>query len=229
MNVFSEAGVLLGRFPGDFPAGLMLELLEHLADRHHAILVTELDRVGDHVLRQFAAADFDHVDRPGRAGDDQIQVGVLELRTGRVDHELAIDTPHPHRGHRALERQRGNRQRGSGGRHRDHVRVDLGVRRQHAELDLHLVLETLGEQRTDRTVDHPHGQDFLAGRPAFALEEAAGELAGGGHFLAIVDLQWEEVDAFPRRSGQDRAEHDRLAIADQGRSVRLPSQSSSFD
>ena len=39
------------------------------------------------------------------------------------------------------------------------------------------------------------GQDFLGGGPAFALDEAAGELAGGVGLLAVIDDEGEEIAA----------------------------------
>ena len=50
-----------------------------------------------------------------------------------------------------------------------------------------------GKQRPDRPVDQPGGQDFFFGRTAFALEEAAGDLAGGVRAFLIIDREREEV------------------------------------
>jgi hypothetical protein len=59
--------------------------------------------------------------------------------------------------------------------------------------DLHFVEEAIGEQRADRAVDQAAGQRFQLARAAFALEEAAGDLAGGVGLLDVVDGQREEV------------------------------------
>ena len=75
----------------------------------------------------------------------------------------------------------------------------------HEALNLHFVVEPLGKQRPDRPVDQAAGERFLHRRPAFALEEAAGELAGRGGPLAIVAGQREEVgDAGSRRARRPR-------------------------
>ena len=50
-----------------------------------------------------------------------------------------------------------------------------------------------GNKRTDRPVDQSRRQRFFFRRPAFALEEAAGDLAGSVSALLIVDGQREEV------------------------------------
>ena len=85
--------------------------------------------------------------------------------------------------------------RGAGADHRQHVGVVLPVAGQDEALNLHFVVIPGGEQRADGPVDQPRGEHFLDGGPAFALDEAAGELAGRGGPLAIVAGQREEVDA----------------------------------
>jgi hypothetical protein len=87
---------------------------------------------------------------------------------------------------------------------------------------LHLVLEALGPQRPDRPVDHPRGQDRSFARATLALEEAAGDLAGGVHALLDVDRQREEVRALARLGAALRSrQHHRLAGADDDGAVGL--------
>ena len=61
---------------------------------------------------------------------------------------------------------------------------------------LGLVAPAIDEQRTDRAVDQTGDQRLLLGRPAFALEIAAGNAARGVGLFLIVDGQRQEVDAF---------------------------------
>jgi hypothetical protein len=68
-----------------------------------------------------------------------------------------------------------------------------GFRTQHVDDDLHFVEEAVREQRADRAVDQAAGQRLQLARAAFALEEAAGDLAGGVGLLDVVDGQREEV------------------------------------
>ena len=67
-------------------------------------------------------------------------------------------------------------------------------------LHLHFVVKPVGEERPDRPIDEPGGQGFFGRRPAFALEKAAGKLAGGGRALAIIAGQREEIEC-PARGG----------------------------
>ena len=85
--------------------------------------------------------------------------------------------------------------------------------REHGDDDLRLVLEAFDEQRPDRPVDEARGQRLLLGGTAFALEEAAGDLAGGVGLLLVVHGQREEVDAgLGGLRGDDGGEHAGLAV-----------------
>ncbi len=163
------------------------------------------------------------------AGDDHVHVAVFELGEGGVDDVLAVDPPDADARDRALERQGADGQGRGGGDETDDVGVGVGVGREDHHLNLHLVPEALGPQGADGPVDHPHREDFLGAGPAFALEKAAGELSGGGHLLAVVDEQGEEVDVLPFGGGDHRAEHDGVAVADEGRAGGLPGEPADLD
>jgi hypothetical protein len=68
-------------------------------------------------------------------------------------------------------------QGGGRGGAREHIGIVLAVVAHDPDLDLDFVDEAIGEQRTDRAIDHPHREDFLLVGRAFTLLEAAGELA----------------------------------------------------
>ena len=93
---------------------------------------------------------------------------------------------------------------------------------QHGADDLRLVAEALGEQRPNWPIDEARGQHFLFGRPAFALEEAARNLAGGKSLFLVVDGEREEVDSRLCLSlGNRGAEHHGLAISGEHGAVGL--------
>ena len=142
--------------------------------------VAGLDGLEDDILGEFAGADFDHVDGFVGAGEEQVQVGAVEVRLLRLDDEVAIDAGDADGGDRAFKRNRGNVQRGRSADHREHVRIVLAVGREDHDLDEHFVEIAPGEQRTDGTVDHAGGEGFLGGGTPFTLDEAARKLAGGG-------------------------------------------------
>ncbi len=88
-----------------------------------------------------------------------------------------------------------DRERGAGARQGDDVGIDLRIDREHGDDDVDVVAETIGEERPDRAVDDARCERRLLRRPALALDEAAGYLAGCVHALFVIDGQGEELDA----------------------------------
>jgi hypothetical protein len=84
------------------------------------------------------------------------------------------------------------------------------------------VLKAFGEQRPDRPVNEAAGENFLFGRAAFALDEAAGEAPGCVGVLAVIDRERKEACAGFRvriRAGGDK--DNRVAGADNYSAVGL--------
>ena len=65
--------------------------------------------------------------------------------------------------------------------------------------------------------------------PAFALEEAARDLAGSGGFLTVVDGQGEEIEPFAGLGPDDGGQDDGLAVLDPGSRVGLLGNLAGFD
>ncbi len=84
-------------------------------------------------------------------------------------------------------------QRGAGADHAQHVGIVLIVERHGGGHHLHFVDVARWEKGADGTIDQAGGQDFLGGGPAFALDEAAGKLAGGIGFFAVIDDEGKEI------------------------------------
>src|SRR5262249_38501462 len=96
---------------------------------------------------------------------------------------------------------------------RDDIGIILEIVAEDRADDLRLVEEAGGEERPDRPVDEARDQRLLLGGAPFALEKAAGNLAGGEGLLLVIDGEREEI--LPRLCGfgRDRgAEHRRAAI-----------------
>ena len=167
-------------------------------------------------------ARLDHRDRLGRAADDEVERGLLQVGQGRIDRERTVDATDADRAHRAEERHRREherRRRAVDGQ--DVVRVHL-VGRERGHDDLDLVLVALRPERPDRPVDHPRGQDRLLAGAAFALEEAAGDLAGRVHLLLDVDGEREEVRPLaPFGAADGGRENDRALLPHQYCTVGL--------
>ncbi len=122
------------------------------------------------------------------------------------------------------------RERSRGGDQCRNVGIILHVVRQHVDDDLRFVLEAVDEQRADRAIDETRRQRLLLGRPAFTLEVAARNLAGGVGLLLVVDGEREEIDAGFRALGaHDGRENARLAVLRKDCGVGLPRHVASFE
>ncbi len=181
------------------------------------------------VFVQLLGFRFDHQHGVGGAGDDEFELGFDHFVERRVEHVFVVDEADAGGADRALERRAGNRQRRGGGDHRQNVGIVLHVMRQHGDDDLGLVAPAVDEQRADRAVDQTGNQRFLFGRPAFALEIAAGNTARGVGLFEVIDGQRQEVDAFARRlRGDDGGENDGLAVGGEHGAVGLAGNLAGF-
>ena len=101
--------------------------------------------------------------------------------------------------------------------------IEFGIDRQHGRNDLHVVTETVGEERANRAIDLTRAEHGVFARTAFALDETARNFAGSVHLLFEIAGEWEEIDAFARfGGGGDGAEHDILvAVTNQRGAVSL--------
>ena len=129
---------------------------------------------------------------------------------GKCD-ELALDTPEPDRAHRPQEGHPGQQERRRGADHRRDIGIVEAVGRDRARLDLHLVAIPVGKERPDRPVDQPRREDFLGGRPALALDEAAREFARGVGLFAVIDGEREEIEPFAAGRGHEGDQRHRVA------------------
>src|SRR5690606_10167273 len=73
------------------------------------------------------------------------------------------------------------------------IRIDLGVDRYGVHDDLNIVIEALGEQGAQRTVDQARCEGFFFRRTALTLEEPTGDTSRCIRFLDVVDGQGEKV------------------------------------
>ena len=162
--------------------------------------------------------------RPGPSGLS------LHLVERRVQDVFAVDEADAGGADRAHEGHAGDGQGGRGGDHGDDVGIVLEVMAEHGADDLDFVLEALDEQRADRAVDQAGDQGLLLGRTAFALEEAARDLARGEGLLLVVHGQGEEVLAGLGALGEDDGrQHGGLAVGGQDGAVGLTGDAAGFE
>ena len=187
--------------------GLLGELDDGL-DHRLEVPVAEHHRAEHDLLGQLVSFRLDHQHGVLGAGDDEIELALLHLVDGRIEHVLVVGEADARAADRAHEGRAGERERGRRADHGDDVGVVLLVVRQHGDDHLGVAAPAVGEQRTDRTVDQARGQRVLLGRTALALEVAAGNAAGRVVLFGVVDGERQEVDAGLRRLGRDHGRDD---------------------
>jgi len=192
--------------------------------------VTEHDCAEHDVLGKLLGFRLDHQNGVAGAGDDEVELGFRHFVDVRVKHVLAVDIADAGAADRAHEGHARQRQGRRGGDNRQDVRVVLEVMLDDGDDDLRVVLVAIGKERTDRTIDEAGDQRLLLARATFALEVAAGNLAGSVGLFLVVDGQWEEVEARLRLLGRDDGgENDRLAIGGEYGSVGLTGDLAGFE
>ncbi len=164
-----------------------------------------------------------------RAGDDQVEIGALQLLVRRVDDELAIDPADANRADRPVERDLADREGGRRGDGAEDVGVVLLVGREDRDDELDVVLVALGKEGPDWPVGLAGGEDRVLGRARFALDEAARDLAGRVHPLLEVDGEREEVEARSGLRSVRGAEHHGVTEADGDGAAGEPCELAGFD
>jgi len=100
--------ILRAQFPGIKEATVRRlpdQLTNPLKYRFRSVLlVAEDDRAQHHVFRQDLRLGFDHQHCVGRAGNDEVEFGRLEVRGGGIEQVLAVTVANFRRADRALER-----------------------------------------------------------------------------------------------------------------------------
>ena len=179
---------------------LVLQLVDRGDDAVDDLL-SQLESLDHLLFGEFLSARLHHVEAGLVGGHDEVQARLFATALIRREGaQLAIEVTDAHRAQGRLERHATDAHSGKGRDHRAHVGVGRAVVRQRVAHDLHFARELVREQRTDGAVDETHGQRLLGGRTAFALEEAAGDLARGFGLLAVVHRQREEVDVVALRA-----------------------------
>src|SRR6476646_11032759 len=89
------------------------------------------------------------------------------------------------------------------------VRLVLEIMRENGDDHLRVIAIAFGEERPNRPVDQPRDQRLALGRPALALEIAAGNAPRRERLLLVIYGQREKVLARLRRPGADNRRQQR--------------------
>ncbi len=172
-------------------------------------------------LMHLARAGLHHDHRVAGAGYHQVQLAVGELGEGGVDHELTVHVADAGAGDGAVEGDVGQGEGGGGSRDHQDVGVVLLVGGEDGADDLGLVAHALGEEGPQGPIGEAAGEYGLAGGPALAPEEAAGDLARRVQPLLVIYRQREEVRPLAGIAHAGGDQHHGIAVADDHRPVRL--------
>ncbi len=162
-------------------------------DHNLHFLVGKQHRTQHLVFRQFLGFRLHHQYGVLRACHDHIQLAVLELIVGGVEHVTgAVIEADARATDGAIERATGNRQGSRGADHCRDIRVNVLVRRHHGTDNLYFVHEAVGEQGADRPVDQARGEGLFFAGAGFTLEKAAGDLAYRVGLFRVMHGQGEK-------------------------------------
>ena len=194
------------------------------ADGNVALLVSENNCAQHDLFRQLACLGLHHQHSRLGTGNDQIQAGLFACRLPRIEHIGTVHITYARSANRAAERHTADRQGRAGGDQGRNVGVHFGIQGQGVNHHMHLIEETLGKERADRTVDQTAGQRFILAWTAFPLEKTAWNLAGGIGLFQVINGQREEVlTGLAFGLGNYRCQNDGAVHVEQYRSVRLAS------
>ena len=226
----SQGLVLDGRRPDDRRTAGLFGQRTNRFDRNLHLLVAEHHGAEHDVFRQPVGLRLHHEHGLLRAGDDEVELRLFQLRARRIQQVLTVLVADARGADRPHERQARQRERRGRAEQRRDVGIDLRVHRQHGRNDLHVAPVACGEQRANRPIDEARSQRLLLARSAFALEEAAGDLAGRVGLFLIVDGQREEVASRDVLLVADRRhEDDGVRHVDEHGAVGLPGDDAGFD
>ena len=160
---------------------------------HPALLVAEHHRAQHHFFAQLARLRLHHQHCFLGAGDDQVKLAALARRGAGVEHIVAVDVAHARRANGAVERNAADGQRRAHANHGGNIGVHLRVERERVHHHVHFVEKAVRKQRADGAVNQAAGERFQLARLGFALEKAAGNLAGGVSFFNVINGEREKI------------------------------------
>ena len=175
-------------------ADLCLNTLDELND----LLVFSMacHNAVEHILvRNFVSACLDHSDTLACGSNGNSHLRNLALLSCGVNNKLALNKAYGNTGDRSVPRNVGDGQSNAGADESGDFRRAIRVNRHNGADDGNVVAHVLGEQRTDRAVDHTANKNCLICGTAFSLQEGARDLTYGVELLLKVNRQREEIDA----------------------------------
>lgn len=153
------------------------------------------------VFAYFVCACFYHHDGVCGAAYVNVHCALCFLFEIGVDDVFAVNVSHYDRTGGSCKRDIRDRKRDTRTEHCVNFRRNVGVNRKSGCDYAHVVENSLGEQRAERTVDKTGSEDSFVACSAFALFETSGYFAHCVHFFFIIHAEREEIHSGTRRFG----------------------------
>ncbi len=151
---------------------LLANLSLNALDKRNNLLVGLMschDAIVHILVRDLVGASLNHGNALTGRGHGHSHLGNLPLGRGGVNHVLAVNQAHRDPGDRAVPGNIRDGEGNGGAHHCGDFRRAVLVRRHDGADDRHVVAHILWEQRADRPVNHPAGEDGLLAGAAFPL------------------------------------------------------------
>ena len=156
-------------------------------------LVCSLDGLEHNGLRHLFHLTLNHHDVVVRSGNHQLEVRVLALLEGRVNHHFSIYTCYAYFAHRTLKRDIRTSQCCTGSESCNRLRHVDAVCRIHRNVHEGLGVVVSREQRTEGTVNESCNQNLVVRCFAFAAGKASGETTRRSKLLFVLYRQGHKI------------------------------------
>ena len=163
--------------------------------------VSKPDSIQHSFFGNFFSTCFYHQDSIFSTCNSKVQKACASLFNGGVDDEFAINQANANTCDGTFKRNVRNGQCAGSTYHCRHIRSIVRVNGNCGCYDLYVIMISVREHRTDRTVNQAAGQNSLFARTTFTFNKATGNFTYGIHFFFKVNGQREKVYTFTRCFG----------------------------
>ena len=179
------------------------------------------------VFGQLVGATFNHADRVGGTGNNQVELGDFHLGTAGVYEGLTLNQADPNTRDGALKGSVRDVECCRSTAHGEGVRIGGLIVRENGTDHLGLVAVVLRELRANRTVNHPRDEGLALVGAALTLEVVSRNGAVSTVAILVLNCERQEVEA-GWAAGNSSHEDSRVAHADDDSAVGLLGHKAGF-
>ena len=212
--------------------GLADFFLDFFDESHNLfdLFVTEHDCAEHFFFGDDVCARFNHHDGVFRAAEVESKARFCALCAVGIDDVLAVHHADHNRTRRTCPRNVAYRKCDGRTDHAENFGRNVGVNAQNGCNDRNVVVKSLREERTNRSVDKTRSEDRFVACSALSLFESAGDFADCVHFLFVVNAQREKVHTVAGCFAHRCVDHNHgVAATHDARTVGLSAVCACFD